>query len=389
MKQTMLSEIDEIFQRFQNIYQSRYTGTSTDKDLPAIGYFCTYFPAEIIHAAKMLAVRITGGNQELVHVESHIPSFACSFVRSSLELSLNGSLDHMEGVVFSHTCDTIQVLSDIWQNIFPNIFVDDIVFPTRLDAPASSVYLADELRRFAESLERYFGGSLSHEKLWNSIALFSESRRLLTELYNWRRQHPNILEAEKVFHAVNSAACMDREEHNRSMKKLLSKLTSLNSAEDDSGGSVKIFLIGNVCHSSEFVGLIEDCNCIIVDDDLCTGSRSFLSFMEDKEILDRSSDPFDYLAKTYINKSPCPSKFNRRSSRVEVMLNRIQKSQAQGVIFLLLRLCDSHYSDYTHLNKAIKAKGYPTLVIEYEQQTRSFQQLKTRVEAFSEIIRGY
>ena len=362
--------------------------TSADKDLPAIGYFCTYFPAEIIHAANMLAVRITGDNQELLHVESHIPSFACSFVRSSLELALNSKLDHLAGVVFSHTCDTIQVLSDVWQNIYPNKFVDDIPFPTRLDTPAASLYLAEELRRFADRLEKYFAVSLSHEMLWKSIDIFSENKKLLTELYNWRRQHPSILKAEEIFHAVNAATCMDRQEHSRLMKELLLELTNFNNTEDDPDGSVKIFLIGNVCHSSEFVKLIEDSNCTIVDDDLCTGSRSFLNFMEDNENLDRPPDPFDYLAKVYIAKSPCPSKFNRRISRAEVIIDRLQKSQAEGVIFLLIRLCDPHYSDYTHLSNALKAKGYPTLLIEYEQQTRSFQQLKTRVEAFSEVIKG-
>lgn len=389
MKPGTLSETDEIFQKFQIIYQNRYKKTAAGRDLPVIGYFCTYFPAEIIHAAGLLGVRITGDNQELVRVESHLPSFACSFARSSLELALNGSLDHMQGVVFTHTCDTIQVLSDIWQNIFPHKYVDEIIFPTRLDLPAASVFLTDELRRFAARLERHFGVDICQEKLWNSIKIFSESRKLLAGLYDWRMQHTNILKADSFFYAVNAASCMDRQEHNLLMKALLAKITPTAPVSVKSDDSVRIFLIGNVCNSAKLIQLIEDCNCIIVDDDLCTGSRSFLSFMENEEIPEQSSDPFAYLGKTYITKSACPSKFDRRLPSGEMVLDRIQKSQAQGVIFLLLRLCDPHYFAFPGLSKDIEAMGFPTLVIEYEQQTSSFQQIKTRVEAFSEIIRGF
>ena len=100
MKASSLSETEEIFRNFQIIYQNRYTGPPADRERPVIGYFCTYFPAEIIHAAGMSGVRVTGDNQELVHVEAHLPSFACSFARSSLELALNGKLDHIQGIVF-------------------------------------------------------------------------------------------------------------------------------------------------------------------------------------------------------------------------------------------------------------------------------------------------
>ena len=151
---------------------------------------------------------------------------------------------------------------------------------------------------------------------------------------------------------------------------------------------MKIFLLGNICNTPELLNVIEEANCVVVDDDICTGKRSFFNYIEEDNVIDRSSDPYEHLARIYINKFLCPSKIPRWFAE-PLIIDQIVKSNAQGVIFLLIRLCDPHYLDYTLLSKAIEAKGFPTLVIEYDMHTTSFQQISTRIEAFCEIIKGY
>ena len=48
--------------------------------------------------------------------DAHLQAYSCSLVRGALEDALAGRLDFLDGaMVFPHTCDSIQRLSDIWR----------------------------------------------------------------------------------------------------------------------------------------------------------------------------------------------------------------------------------------------------------------------------------
>lgn len=102
-----------------------------------------------------------------------------------------------------------------------------------------------------------------------------------------------------------------------------------------------------------------------------------------------SESALSFLARTYLKKSPCPVKADSQSRRDDILLSIIKNSKADGVIFILLKLCDTHSLNFNFLKKALDKEGFPYIVIEYEQQTKSYQQIQTRVEAFVETIKGY
>ena len=91
----------------------------------------------------------------------------------------------------------------------------------------------------------------------------------------------------------------------------------------------------------------------------------------------------------YLGKIPCPAKYDPDFRREQALLDTVKQSKADGVIFLVLRSCDPYSFDYPLLKKALDKEGYPSLFIEYDQQTGSFQQIQTRVEAFVETIKGF
>ncbi|MBC8248998.1 MAG: 2-hydroxyacyl-CoA dehydratase, partial [Anaerolineales bacterium] len=80
----------------------------------AMGYFCTYVPEEIIHAAGFAPLRILSGREIPSRADAHLQSYTCALCRSALDQALRGNLSFLQGVVFPHTCDTIQALADIW-----------------------------------------------------------------------------------------------------------------------------------------------------------------------------------------------------------------------------------------------------------------------------------
>jgi bcr-type benzoyl-CoA reductase subunit C len=382
--------IEELTARFNEVSQNKYNisdwaGPSTNNKI--FGYFCTYFPVEIVHAAGMLPFRILGDRKRLLYVDAHLPSFGCSFVRTALELALDGTLNYIAGIGFSHTCDSIQVLSGVWSQVLNNHFVTNIIFPAKLDEPESLRFLVKELHLFMNNLEKYFGVSIKEEKLWESIDIYDKKRLLLEQLYQWRRDHPGGIKGSEILNVVNSGMLMDPEEHNTLLEKLLLHLNEKDVPEYEAEGFAKVVLSGNICAFPDIINLIEDSGALVVDDNLCTGSRCFSKFGNTLKSGDKDY-ALSHVARTYLNKSSCPAKYNAQVKQDETLLSIVEKSNADGVIFLLLRLCEPYSYEYTFLKKALDNRGYPSLVIEYEQQTEFFDQIQTRVEAFVENIKN-
>ena len=90
-------------------------------DRQAMGYICTYTPEEMIHAAGFTPVRLCTGLELPTQAEAHLQNFTCAPCRSVFHQALRGDLAFLSGLVFPHTCDTLQVLADIWRENFPEL----------------------------------------------------------------------------------------------------------------------------------------------------------------------------------------------------------------------------------------------------------------------------
>jgi len=382
-------EIEKLLREFHKKSEDRYGNHEGHKALPkkAFGYFCTYFPVEIVHAAGLLPVRILGERKKLVHVDAYLPSFGCSFVRTAMELGLDGSLYYLSGIGFSHTCDSIQVLSGVWSAVFKDQFVHNILFPAKLNDPGSFRFLLKELQVFKNRLEEYMDASIGEERLWNSIHVHQKKREMLNELYGVRRSVPGALSGSDLLRVVKSGMLMDPEQHNRLLEQLLYHVKETAEPKADVQRDAKVVLAGNICAFRDIVEIIEGSGAVVVDDLLCTGARSFMNTF-DRRGLEEEKDALAYIAGVYLNKFPCPAKYHSEIKRDDALICSLEESGAEGVIFLLLRLCDPYAYDYTFLKKILEKKGYPSLLVEYEQQTASFEQLQTRVEAFVESIKS-
>jgi benzoyl-CoA reductase subunit C len=117
-----------------------------------------------------------------------------------------------------------------------------------------------------------------------------------------------------------------------------------------------------------------------VGDDLCTGWRYFA------EDVPNEGDPMEALADRLIRKVPCPCKFNPQIDRAERLLQRVQASGAQGVVFLLLKFCDPHAFDYPYLKGKLAEEKIPSLLLEIESGGLPLGAMETRLRAFVETL---
>jgi len=109
----------------------------------AFGYLCAYAPLEVLHAAGFAPVRLMQLSDTVTLADAHLPSFACALARTATERMLCGELDFFAGILFAHTCDTLQCATDIWRMAGPHFKVIPFSLPTVLSSPYARTYLGD------------------------------------------------------------------------------------------------------------------------------------------------------------------------------------------------------------------------------------------------------
>ncbi len=344
---------------------------------PVVAHFCSYTPEEVIWAAGALPLRIFGSSVRILAADTHLQSYACSLVRGAMEDALAGRLDFADGFVFPHTCDSIQRLSDIWRLNVPHGFHLDAVLPVKLDTPSAQEYMRDIVKRFASDLEARLAVRISDESLRAATRLYNRLRQGLRELYRLRSEQPAAMPGS-VVHAISRAAMvMDREVFVDGLEQMLAALDRADAAPS---GRKRLILSGGLCSMPDIYSLIEKAGGDVVWDDLCTGSRYF-----DGEISDEPS-LLDGIADRYRERMVCPAKHMDLTRRGTHLVQLAKTHRAGGVVFVLLKFCDPHAFDYPYMKEMLDAAGIPSLLFEIEDRQIGAGQVRTRCEAFIEMI---
>jgi len=355
------------------------------------GYLCTYVPEEVLHAAGFTPVRILPRPGPITRADAHLQSYSCCFARGCLDLALRHELDGLSGVVFAHTCDTMQGLADIWEecsrlplpaspltppaarNGVWNTWT--IVAPVTLSSPQALDYLVSELRGFIARLEQHFGLTVSDTALAGSIRLYNHHRRLLADLYARRDQY----RSDDVFYLVTAGMLMPKEEHIPILEKFLAAPPP--EGRKTSGRAARLVVSGATVDDPALMALIEEVGGRVVADDLCTGRRYFDTLVEE------TGDPLVALARRSLNRIPCPCKARALSTRPDHLVQLVHDHRAAGVLFLHKKFCDPHAWDYVPLAAALDAAHIPHLLLETDAVT-SLGQVQVRLEAFLEMLDG-
>lgn len=343
--------------------------TSTPQ--PKIGYLCTYVPEEIIHAAGFVPVRIMPSTAPPTRAEAHLQSYTCCFARGCLDLALTGKLNALAGVVFTHTCDTMQGLADIWREAFPNLFVETVVGPVTLNTGHARAYLIAELRRFTSALEQHFGVHVTAEALRASIRVYNARRRALADVYAHRAE----FSAVEWFNVMNRVLMTPPEEFNGQRAVSSHPQSNFSHRPSDIG----LVLLGATIDEPTLPQILDDLGARIVADDFCNGARYFDTLVAEE------GDPIEALAARELARAACPCKHRALNDRIERVLRLVKEHRAQGVIFYHKKFCDPHAWDYPPLAAALDRENIPHLLLEVEQ-VAPLGQTRVRVEAFLEML---
>jgi benzoyl-CoA reductase subunit C len=344
-----------------------------------VGCFLYDVPEELLHAAGLQPLVFWGTNKPISKADTLIQSFCCSLVRSSVEVLVDGTLDQMEGMIIPHVCDSAQQMASTWKYNFDDKYTEDYFLPKKLRSQASRDYLLAELNRFKGSIEGFAGGEVTEDSLRESVKLYNRNRALLRELNDLRLSKPGVISDKDFYTAVKASMAMPKEEHSKLMRELLDAL------KDAPGGDepeARVVLSGVVWEPPGILDLFAEVGVGIVGDDLYNGSRYFL-----KDVAE-SGDPMEALANRFIDNLPFCCYHYPQQETAQHLIKLVKDTDADGIVILEIMFCEPQDFEHPDLVKAIEEAGIPELTLETEQQTAALGQLRTRLEAFIEMIGG-
>ena len=343
-----------------------------------VGSLCSYAPEEIILASGALGYRIFGTETNMTRADAHMQAYSCRLVRGALEEALTGRLDFLDGVVFPHTCDSIQRLSDIWRMNVTRGFHTDLVLPVKLNTDSARDYMTAVLKKFRRDLEAGLGKKISTADIESAVDTCNRIRRVMQKVYAFRSKFPGMITGSDIHAMVKAAMVMDRYE----FLELAGNVVPALEKEAGQGAFTgkRIVLSGGLCNMPDVYRVIEGAGCAIVADDLCTGSRFFEGTIEKRE------DIIAAISDRYAGRNVCPAKHAGIKSRGEHLVKTVGESGADGVIFLYLKFCDPHGFDYPYLKQMLADQKIPCLLYEMEEQVSAGGQFQTRCEAFMEML---
>jgi bzd-type benzoyl-CoA reductase N subunit len=365
-------EVNQTFPKTEEILKLK------DQGKKVFGWLCTYVPEEILHAAGIHPVRITGYAQEteLDDGSAYLYINNCSFSRSCLQMGLRGEYDFLDGLVAGSTCDGARRLFDLWHHYMDVPFHFILSVPRKYTERAHNLYY-EQVLELKVNLEKYLGITITDEALSESVTVYNKSRELLKQLYQLRMLDKPPITGAETMEVLNASQRMPKEQFNKYLQELLDELDG---KEGSHNTRSRLMVTGSVMNNPDFIRSIEDLGGLVVTDELCTSTRYWSDpvVLNDRPILEA-------IARRYLNNFPC-ARMVPSDERFDRILQLIKDYKVDGVISQIIRYCVPYAHDLPLITKRLKETGIPTLALDVEYGTSGSGQISTRVQAFLEML---
>jgi benzoyl-CoA reductase subunit C len=343
-----------------------------------------YVPRELFHAQGVLPVGIVGGGDqmEIIRGDAYYQSYICHIPRSTIELGLNGSLDCLDGMIFPAICDVIRNLSGMWKLQFPDKLVRYFDVPQNFDPEVGGRFYRLELESLAADLTAIGGRPYDPEALRGAIALYNDHRQAVEGLYELRRSRPWKVPTHELYLVLRAGLVLPVEQSLELLKEYRSAV--LADEERRPMDQARVLLTGSFCEQPP-LGLIktlERSGCYIVDDDFIQVHRWI------ERDVETEGDPLDNLVSAFIESSiASPVRYIDEDRKGAALLDRVETSGAEGVLFCAASFCDPALLDQPMIVRAVEEAGVPWTAFKFSENNAQFQVIREQAGTFSDSIK--
>jgi benzoyl-CoA reductase/2-hydroxyglutaryl-CoA dehydratase subunit BcrC/BadD/HgdB len=213
--------------------------------------------------------------------------------------------------------------------------------------------------------------------LLNSIQVYNESRELLKKLYELRQRDKPPITGAETMEVLNASFRMPKELFNQWLSRLLAELEA---SGIEHPARARLMVTGSVMNNPEFIRSIEELGALVVTDELCTSTR----YWSDPVVVG-SRPPLEAIAHRYLDNFPC-ARMVPSDGRFDRVIQLAREYRVDGVISQIIRYCVPYAHDQPLITARLKEIGVPTLSLDVEYGTSGSGQIRTRVQAYLEML---
>lgn len=347
-----------------------------------IGTFPVYIPHELIHAFGHLPVNLLGGGEEISisHADAILGSFICSISKSTTEmlLSIDQFGEIFDGFVFPFICDVARNLSGIFLRRKPEKKTYMLHYSQNFESPSAVDFMSVEFKRMIKTF--FPDEKLDLDKLRQSMVVYNENRALHRVIYEYRSEFPWNVPLEELYVLMRLGAIIPVEMHNEILKEHLEKFKKNKNIKKD---AIRVVITGNFCEQPpiDVIDLIEQVGCYVIDDEFLIGRRYY-----EVDLNANAEDPIDEISEQYIHNGIKIATRFHAGEKGQIMLDRVEKARADGVIFLTAKFCEPALDDLVLQQQALSEKNIPFVHIEYEERGSGYEIIRLSLETFVESM---
>lgn len=343
----------------------------------AVGIMPVYCPEEIVHASGYLPIGMWGAQKKTISkARTYLPPFACSIMQSVMELQLEGVYDELSAVIFSVPCDTLKCMSQKWHGKAPSIV---FVHPqNRKNArKAADAYCREEYAIVNEKLEDILGVTITNSAIKESIAIYNENRAACRRFSDVAANYPGNIRPSDRHAIIKARWFMEKSKHTALLNELI---VAIESEPKKEFTGKKVVVSGIMLEPYEVLDIFEENGLAIVADDLAQETRNF------RQDVGNDEDALLALAKAWNDFDGCSLATDAAKPKGRILIDAVRKYDADAVIVCMMKFCDPEEFDYPILLQEFEEAGVRNLQIEIDQESTAFEQIKTRIQTFAEIL---
>jgi len=343
----------------------------------AIGCFPIYTPDEIVYAAGYLPVGMWGGKTEISLADKYLQRFCCSIMRSNLEFGMNGTYNLLKAVIIPAFCDTLKCMIENWKVAAPQVPVIPIVYPQNRLLESGFIYMIDEFNRVKEILEKLSGSEITEDELNQAFNIYEKYRKTMRDFVEAVKDYPTTINARKRHLIIKAGYFMDKKIYTEVIQSIIDALKEI---PPEKSNGIKIVATGLIGEPIELLDIFAENNISVVADDLAQESRQFRVPGRKK------GSPLEKMAYRIVDQRGCTFLFEEEKTKGQMLVNMVRENNAQAVVVIMMKFCDPEEFDYPIIKEDIEAAEIPLLYLEIDQQMDSFEQIRTRIQSFAEML---
>jgi len=349
-----------------------------------VGYLCAYTPLELLGAAGVKRARLLkGGNPDTVaHGELHTQSAFCDFTKSCIGGFEEGDplYRSFDKIYNFHSCSSMKRASEAIAQFVPTKMLN---LPRLRDEQSSRNFFREEILNLKRDLENLTGTSITDEEVRRQIVLHNQARLLLKKFSELRKRKNPPLSGKEYLELVRGYYYLPPETLLPSYEELYRRYEKPGrAAKRDDKPRLRLMVSGSIVADGDrrLLDIVEDeLGADVVIEDHCAGFRPF------HHLVPETGDPYQALADGYLDQAPC-ARMKPLSESVEFSARLAQEYNVDGVLYVYLKFCACHGISKIDFTTRFQEIGLPTLEISSDYSQSDHGQLKTRLEAFVEML---